>query len=211
MLVSAEIRWFWRTAPPEGLAEWFLRSPQFLHPVADPELRADEYLVETAHAELGIKIRGGWTGVEIKGLVEHDVPSLAPPPFDGPLDIWTKWTSTRIEIARMSTVRVGKRRWQRVFATADGWPVETAAGAVRPLRGCSVELTEVTTGTGSPWWTFGLEAFGRLETIVGDAADVASELVRRNPPALPDGLRMSYPEWIQQFEQYSGIEPETVG
>ncbi len=67
-----------------------------------------------------------------------------------------------------------------------------------PARGCNVELTRVSVGT-EVWWTLGFEAFGKLETIESDPRAVAQELARRNPPALGDAIRASYPLWLGRY------------
>jgi hypothetical protein len=69
MEASAELRWFWQGAEPAALQQWF--SDAELHDCAAGGgcLRTDTYLFDPQQAELGIKLRGNKTGVEVKGLV----------------------------------------------------------------------------------------------------------------------------------------------
>jgi hypothetical protein len=58
MQVSAEIRWFWRDAPPAGLEDWFRDAGVHGCPADDEETRTDVYLREPGQVELGLKRRG---------------------------------------------------------------------------------------------------------------------------------------------------------
>lgn len=66
MFVSAEIRWFWQDDCPANLRRWFDET----YPTpGGGQLRIDQYLSQTNDSEISIKIRGGKSRVEIKGLV----------------------------------------------------------------------------------------------------------------------------------------------
>src|SRR5262245_2271817 len=86
--VSAEIRWFWRGAWPPSVEAWF-RTREV--PAGGGKSRTDEYLVDRNQLELGLKKRGRKTGIEIKGLV--GIRRAVSIPFDGRVQIWSKWTS----------------------------------------------------------------------------------------------------------------------
>ena len=66
MLVSAEVRWFWRNECPRQIHDWFFRSGL---PPVDGRPRIDRYIQQPNNAELGIKECGDIAGLEIKGLV----------------------------------------------------------------------------------------------------------------------------------------------
>jgi hypothetical protein len=89
MLVSAELRWFWKETPPPGLELWYRSGP---FPPGGGALRSDEYLLEPSQTELGLKKRGGGRGgVEVKGLVS--IGTALPEPFDGRIQLWTTGVS----------------------------------------------------------------------------------------------------------------------
>lgn len=113
MLISAELRWFWRETLPPGLEQWFRSGT--LTP-GGGNSRDDEYLVDPLQSELGVKKRSGMSGIEIKGLVE--VRTVLPGPFSGRVQIWTKWTSHVITIDHLPRIVVRKTRWVRKYDTS---------------------------------------------------------------------------------------------
>lgn len=205
MQVSAEVRWFWPNRPADGLERWFVDGAAHAGVAAGGgDLRVDEYLVEPAQVELGIKSRGGKKGVEVKGLVAVSG-RLGETPFEAPVELWTKWTSAALALPSGSTVRTEKRRWLRKFDGAHNPPREIALGAderpkdssaALPARGCNVELTHVLVAGERSWWSFGFESFGTVSTVEKDLAEVARLLAHRRPPSLPGGQAMSYPAWL---------------
>jgi hypothetical protein len=166
--------------------------------------RIDEYVLEAGNAELGVKTRGGKAGVEIKGLVE--IRSQLPGPFRGRIQIWSKWTSTALTINALPRVVVKKTRWLRKFDVTGSDVRELALDAnerllrptdTLPQEGCNVELTRVTgVDNASRWWTFGLEAFGSLQTVEQNLRKTVGHLQRTSPPVLEGGVELSYPQWI---------------
>jgi hypothetical protein len=204
MPISAEIRWFWPTTPPPGLQDWFCTAAHHPCPAGGGLVRVDEYLLDPQQAELGVKRRGGKTGVEVKALVAAAASDVAARPFLGPIELWTKWTSGRLELAANTTVTTQKRRWLRKFATPlqeipldeKEWP--RADTLPLPPRGCNVELTQVTLPDGAVWWTLGFEAFGSVRTVEDDLRAAAAELAARRPPELGEGLLKSYPAWLKE-------------
>lgn len=206
MQVSAEVRWFWAGRPPLGLKEWFIDSKDHGCVAGGGGTRTDYYLPERHQAELGIKRRGGGgKGIEVKGLVAT-AGKVARGPFSGPIELWTKWTSTSLRLTREGAVRTRKRRWLRKFDTTGARPREIALNAEelpldskkRPARGCNVELTKVTLSDGTVWWTLGFEAFGTLDTVPESLKTAAKVLSAREPPELGQGLLASYPAWLKR-------------
>jgi len=206
MQVSAEIRWFWRGAPPPGLEDWFRKADRHDCAAGGGSARVDEYLCDVNQGELGLKRRGGKKGVEVKGLVAVTWGGLAAAPFVGPIELWTKWSSEPLELNAHSTVATEKRRWLRKFDTAGPSPQEIPLTAEEapidqrplPTLGCNVELTQVTLPNRDIWWTFGFEAFGTLRTVENDLRAAATVLAARRPPGLGEGLLASYPTWLRE-------------
>ena len=207
MQVSAEIRWFWREgAEPHELKDWFCTEHAHgcLAGGGNEAGRLDEYQSEPGQLELGVKLRGGKRGVEVKGLVEAVSDELAIPPFAGPIELWTKWTSHALALNSSMTVSTKKRRWLRKFDTASGPPKEIPLDAnenpagqqALPVLGCNVELTHLELPDGRIWWTFAFEAFGRVQTVAGSLRATSSELARRKPPAFGAAFVASYPAWL---------------
>jgi len=210
MLVSAEIRWFWRSADvPVDLAEWF-------HPAGskgfDPKPRRDDYFFMPDQTELGIKRRNVSESnrtVEIKGLVGV-TRDLLVSPFEGRGELWTKWPTDAIEMAG-EMITTEKQRWLRKFATdesGDSAPKEIPLGDDElpldkdvglPAFGCNVELTQVRLLPAAElWWTLGFEAFGTIHTVEMSLRAVAVELAKTRPPSFGGALNASYPAWLKK-------------
>ncbi len=66
MMLSAEVRWFWRGGAPTGLIEWFMDVNVHGHgPGGGPPGRRDVYLIGNHQCELGIKTRGKKDGGKV--------------------------------------------------------------------------------------------------------------------------------------------------
>jgi hypothetical protein len=145
MNISAEIRWFWRDAPPPGVREWFCDARAHGMPAGGGATRVDWYVTDPAQPELGIKRRGvpgasadpnaapvesGSALVEVKGLVAREFGTLAADPFSGPLELWSKWRTEALTLQDAPLIRTAKRRWLRTFdTTAAAAATATAAAA----------------------------------------------------------------------------------
>ncbi len=153
-------------------------------------------------------MRGSKPGLEIKGLIGIRPDALAAGVFSGSIERWSKWTSPTLHLGGQPTIAITKRRWLRKFSTDSDVPTEVALNdrewlaapdATPPIRGCNVELTQVTVGGGKVWWTLGFEAFGTLDTVENDLQTVAATLQDREPPRLDDGILASYPAWLSSY------------
>jgi hypothetical protein len=210
MQVSAEIRWFWEAAAPGEVRTWFTGGPLIECPPGGGSVRTDAYLHDPHQDELGIKLRGGNSGnkpgVEIKGLVASIQDGCRDRPFDGPLEIWTKWSSAALSLTGVKLTRVNKRRWLRIFhivgdelreiaLDADEHPIDEPGSA---SEGCILEYTEVSVEGFAPWTTLGFEAFGSLQTVAGNLRLVTARLAQRSTPTLAGGWCASYPVWLQR-------------
>jgi hypothetical protein len=199
MQVSAELRWFWKVSLPPGVEAWFHGRPI---PPGGGVSRRDEYLLDAAQRELGIKRRGGGEGLEIKGLVARG--RQVPAPFTGQVQVWSKWISTPLTLDPFSRVALDKTRWLRKFDTtsdtiseialgADELPV--AASARLPEQGCHLELVVIELAGHPRWHSVGFEAFGDLTTIERSLHRTL-DLLASSAPSLGDGRCLSYPEWL---------------
>lgn len=201
MDASAEIRYWWDTAVPEAVRSWFHGMPV---PAGGGAERADVYLLDPAQTELGIKLRGGAPGAEIKGLVSV-FPPLAAAPFDGRVELWAKWTSPNLRLDKRRTLTARKTRWLREYETRAGVAREVAlgrdetpaGGAPRLPSGCNVELTRVLIdGRSGEWWTLGVEAFGDIGDVRENLGVTLRHLVAAETPGLAGAVQGGYPSWL---------------
>ena len=202
MWISAEIRWFWRGAPPAAFQEWFLSSVAHPYAAGGGAAREDVYLNEPGQTELGVKSRGGKPGTEIKGLVATLPDAVLDGTFKAPAELWTKWSSSALPLPSMQAILIKKTRWLRKFDTTGPAPREVEVGpdeeplhGARPAAGCNVELTELEIA-GATVWTFGFEAFGELKSVSAHLQAATALLAARNPPAMGDAVPASYPAWL---------------
>jgi hypothetical protein len=170
MLLSAELRWFWRGHCPQPVYDWFFKSG--LSPGGGPS-RVDKYAAQRRQAEISLKRRGNKPELEIKGLVTtrraSELEPLAPH-----IEIWCKWSCTIPSLSWRDEVTVTKTRWLRKFDTSkyvrSEIPLDAneqpKVGYSLPAQGCNVEWTEVEmAGLAGVWWTLGFEAFGDLDSM----------------------------------------------
>jgi hypothetical protein len=98
MMVSAELRWFWKDEPPSDMSDWFHGGD--VPAGGGCELRRDRYFPHRREPELGVKIRdegGAKEQVEIKGLVATRPPprlGLGPDLDVRQVEIWCKWSTS---------------------------------------------------------------------------------------------------------------------
>ncbi len=203
MLISAELRWFWRDACPEQLHRWFMTA----NPTPGGGLRAriDEYARGLGSSEIGLKTRdraGVVPRFEIKGLVATtEMPQI--PHFGARCELWCKWSCTLALAAGADTISTTKLRWLRKLDTSGPVAREVPLGqdeqpltGERVAEGCNVELTRVeVAGDQNVWWTFCFEAFGSLDSAPLNLVkacrhhDAVAKLLTR-------GVKQSYPEWL---------------
>jgi hypothetical protein len=199
MLISAELRWFWRATLPPGLEQWFRSGT--LTP-GGGNSREDEYLVDPLQRELGVKKRSSRAEIEIKGLVE--VRAALPAPFSGRVQIWAKWTSRAITIDHLPRTVVRKTRWLRKYDTSSSAVRELEVDTDEQLRdsaplpehGCNLEVVALTLDDDARWWTFGFEAFGPLDSVERSLHRTISHVPPIGRELLAGGLELSYPDWL---------------
>jgi hypothetical protein len=205
VLISAEIRWFWRNDLPLTLDTWFCDRTVHGHPAGGGQSRTDAYMLDVEQRELGLKNRGDQPGVEVKGLIGPASASLDAPPFSAPIELWGKWTSKQLSLG--ASIAIEKQRWLRKFDATASPPVEiplnsderaTDGGGSLPKVGCNVELTRILTPSREVWWTLGFEAFGPLDSVEASLHAVARHLATRKPPQLTGGRVCSYPTWLSE-------------
>jgi hypothetical protein len=202
MLVSAELRWFWKDTLPPDLESWF-RAGAFAP--GGGTTREDEYLFDPNEVELGVKKRGGQAGIEIKGLVA--VGAARPPPFPGHVQIQCKWTSNTLTIDHLRRVVVRKTRWLRRYEAGGAGVRELRLDAQErvpgsspdsvPEEGCHLELVAVAIGEREDrWWTLAFESFGPLGRVEQILDRTIAHLAPTQPPALDGARELSYPHWL---------------
>jgi len=193
MMVSAELRWFWKDKAPRKIEDWFHAGEVS---GGGSELRRDRYFPHRGEPELSVKTRdegGGSERVEIKGLV-----AIRPPrglELDvRRIEVWCKW-STSVRPAGPGLL-VEKRRWLRKFADGVEEIPQTERRALS-AAGCNVELTRVVLpDQGETWWTLGFEAFGGLDRV---CRLLAQTLRTRPPPCADPEHELSYPAWLARY------------
>lgn len=121
MKLTAELRWFWKEKPPEGLNAWF--GAERVEP-----LRTDVYLRDPSQDELGLKRRD--RAFEVKGLVAQ-LTSLDEGPFGGVIELWSKW-------------ELGHRRFEEQLAV-------TRLRRTQKLPECQFELTQLSVQDQAWW------------------------------------------------------------
>ena len=131
MLVSAELRWFWRGGLPPVVETWF-RNAEF--PPGGGRPRTDEYLVDRTQIELGVKKRGTKAGVEVKGLV--GLRRTVSVPCPGRVQIWSKWASDALTIDHLPRVAIEKTRWLRRYDASGPEVVEIELDDEERPRSC---------------------------------------------------------------------------
>ena len=202
MLISAEIRWFWRGSCPQPVRDWFFKSGL---PPGGGHSRIDRYASQRHEAEISLKKRGDKREFEVKGLVTtRRVSELEP--VAPHIEMWCKWSCTIPSLNLRDELAVTKTRWLRKFDTSkyvrSEIPLDanekTTAGYSLPVQGCNVELTEVQmAGHSGLWWTLGFEAFGDLDSVSTNLTltllPEKTALVR----IVTSGEFLSYPAWLQ--------------
>ena len=207
MLVSAELRWFWRDSVPPAVEAWF-REREI--PAGGGKSRTDEYLVDRSQIELGLKKRGEKPGIEIKGLV--GIRRMVAIPFDGRVQIWSKWTSESLTIDHLTRVAVHKTRWLRKYDTAGPDVIEIeldederprSSPEKLPERGCHFEVVSLEVDGSTAWASVGFEAFGDLSTVENSLDRTLRHVAMATE--LPAGRELSYPGWLAQL--FDGKHP----
>ena len=197
MLVSAEMRWFWKGDYPQSVSRWF-EELSFPLPASAEEQRTDRYLDLQGNTEIGVKLRGKKPELEVKGLVAT-LPSR--PSIDVPPQLWCKWDAI---LPATKLIETTKKRRLRKFAFARGQvsQLELPSGKswadIRPLpeTGCNLEMTVVQTAGREIWHSLCFEAFGDLQS-----APAALEATLDHLQPLPDfdGVPASYPYWLAKL------------
>ena len=201
MLLSAEVRWFWRGRCPQPVYDWFFKSGL---PPGGGFSRVDKYVPQRGEPEISLKKRGDKPDFEVKGLVAtRGSPELEP--LAPHIEIWCKWPCTIPGLNLTNELVVTKTRWLRTFDTSkyvrSEIPLDAnekpTAGYSLPVQGCNVEFTEVQmVATPEVWWTLGFEAFGDLDSV---STNLTLTLMPEKPVLeriVGSGAFLSYPAWL---------------
>ena len=202
---TAECRWFWKSSRTSfEFLHWFRGPAENGIAAGGGKKRDDCYLRDTRQTELGIKIRGGGEGVEVKGLVGICGEPLQEGIFRGEVELWTKWTTTALELKPFRVIPTAKVRSLRTFEMVEGGAKEIRLDAeerptdreTSPETGCNVECTEVTLENRDVWHTLGFEAFGPRDALPAFLRRTAAVMAARSPDLPPAAIMMSYPRWL---------------
>jgi hypothetical protein len=201
MLLSAEVRWFWRGSCPQPVHDWFFKSG--LSP-GGGLWRIDRYAPQRGEPEISLKRRGNKPEFEVKGLVTtrgiSELEPLAPH-----IEIWCKWSCTIPGFKLTDEVVVTKTRWLRKFDTSkyvrSEIPLDAndqpKVGYSLPAQGCNVEWTEVRmAGLAGVWWTLGFEAFGDLDSVPTNLTLTVLPEKAVLERIVASGAFLSYPAWL---------------
>ena len=216
MYPTVEARWFVPGPLPAAVRTWFDAAGD-----AEPPLqaRADLYLVSLSLDAPNVKLRAVDAGPEQRMEVKTRAgtlrtQALGPPEAQatGRIGKWQKWRfplaegspAAALAGGAESWLRVEKRRRSRLFVP-DGDGVREATGEELRERGCDVELSEIGVGQ-ARFWSVCFEAFGPshegLDALLQRTAGCV--LACGEPPVLPAGRSMSYPEWIARVGRGAG-------
>ena len=201
MLLSAELRWFWRGHCPQPVYDWFFKSGL---PPGGGHSRIDRYIPQRGEAEISLKKRGAKPELEVKGLITTrrvlELEPLAPH-----IEIWCKWSCTIPVLNLTNELLVTKTRWLRKFDTSKYVRSEIPLDANEkpnlgyslPAQGCNVEWTEVEmAGLAGVWWTLGFEAFGDLDSVPMNLTLTVLPEKAVLERIVASGAFLSYPAWL---------------
>lgn len=218
---SAELRWFLPDTGQLGqLLHWLqlnstlaVRKEDDYDPktmsepfVKQERARTDAYLLLPARETVGVKQRQG--RLEVKALMQLPQPFVHAD-LDGLRDQWVKWSFNPSkpvaqtlggELAAAGPwAAVEKVRYLLKLSLDRGAP-ELVAPDARPDVGCNVELTALTLDfTTAPWLTFGFEAFGAPEQVMGHLQAAVQHFraaAGPSPVVLDATSAGSYPVWL---------------
>lgn len=215
--VSLEVRWFLDASQVSVSAAFdsAFRAASFT-PGGGRE-RKDVYLDDDTD-ELGIKIRGGKKGLEVKTLVDGSWLDFTFGGRRAKAQLWSKVTSETLKLPPDQRVHTTtKTRWLRKFALDGerldevelngGTSGEDPKDGMRRNVGCNVEWTLVQVPGRPDVQTFGLEAFAfgqtgaKQQNLLEKALLGTISTLERRHPALPnlanEWQELSYPSWLR--------------
>jgi hypothetical protein len=200
LYLTAEARWFYQDECPANLHLWFCAS---VPAPGGGNLRIDEYLRQPCSSEVSIKMRGGGSGFEIKGLIA--VLKNEAVPFAPYIELWGKWRlqASALKITERTIVR--KLRWLRTYDASRDAIVEIPLGVDEkpvnrqplPPQGVNVEIAKIEAAEDTGlWWTLGFEAFGDLDSARGSLQKTVQFLLDRSFEVPRSGEFLNYPRWL---------------
>ena len=184
---TAELRWFFRSAPPRPVVDWIEKT-------SDPlATRTDCYLLLPGTDALGVKVRGGTTRLELKLRARPPQPLGLPGGVTGQLEEWQRWSLPRPGITRLfPRMALPKEQWIEVTKQRRLTTVPYGNDA-----GCRVEFTALR-ARDQEWTTVGFESFGPDAGLVPALEAAAGELFGSIdlPGDLSADLSCGYPGWL---------------
>lgn len=207
MLLTAELRWFYRGALPEEVLHWFQQDclGEQLEP---PEEREDLYLYSPGCEYLGIKLRQGrleikWRKAEL-GVVRFG------DRVEGKVEKWGKWlcedptgesfqptnvVGTWVSVKKVRFLRKASLT-QRQYQVLAGESITAVPVSESIDQGCTVELTQLSIN-GNAWWSLAFEAEGEDDCLMDNLQAVANWVFKSYRGSKLQGEdSYAYPTWI---------------
>jgi hypothetical protein len=209
--LSAEVRWFFDGEIPLTIENWFNASKLR----AEPEERADTYLIYPNAESCGVKFRDN--KFEVKSLVKDLGRQEFAGRAHGVVGLWEKWstkggpiTQFRRGVTEDATIwiDVKKERVVRKYS-ADGRSIKEVDASGRdgfPDNGCNAELTRIEIRQ-KPYWSLAFDSFGEKDSLVDSLVQTARILLsesecpftrsgERLGGSLSDQTSHSYPSFL---------------
>ncbi|HEY9091758.1 hypothetical protein [Parasphingorhabdus sp.] len=192
MMLTAEMRFWWRGDESQELRSWLKRLNLELSGV---ENRTDVYFktddpLTGINPLTGIKLRGGEKLEVKKQTGEGSFRSSTGEHWN--FNTWKKIPGNEQSVTPADSIEVRKQRWLTVL---DEKGRETSL-LNRAQNGCQIEVSKIHVGNNTESWTsFCLEAYGaeeKLKPILQLLVDQVGEF----PPMFQSAMQTSYPEWL---------------
>lgn len=202
MLLTAEVRWFYRGTLPEEILRWFQQDQLGEH-LAPPEEREDWYLYSPENDYMGIKLRQG--RLEIKWRIAELGVVHFGDSVEAKAEKWGKWlcedpTAQSFQptdvMGEKAWIGVKKVRWQRQYQVLPGKPITAVPVNESIDQGCTVELTQLSIN-GDTWWSLAFEAVGEDDKLMDTLQAIANWVFKTY-----SGLELqaedsfAYPRWL---------------
>jgi hypothetical protein len=196
MLVSAEVRWFYRGNPPDAVAEWF----DTFDPSSEPS-RTDWYLQPT-DAAMNVKWREGQIQPKRRDAPGEDVAFADD--IHGLLERWRKWSFALDEEAQVDLSEqalwqaVEKSRLMKKFQRDENGRIMPVSADGYPDAGCQVELASLE-AKDEMWWSLCFESFGPEAQLRDLLVETAAHVFHNgSPPTLERAHSLGYAAWLME-------------
>ena len=203
MLITCELRWFYRGRLPEEIEHWFAADVQGVHSQT-PEEREDWYLLIPGCEHLSVKLRD--RNLEIKWRVAQLGRVNFRDNLAGETEKWVKWTCLDPEAETVITPDVvEKGQWVSVkkvrsMVRFQVNPDNSLILVTEETKNdkCNVELTQLFIKEDS-WWSLGFEASGKDANLTNNLEVVAKSVLNSYPADLQGENSYGYPKFLTAY------------